>query len=103
MPQMLRLKATRRKGICELRLHCECSLSAFHLSPSAPDHLTEHPWRKPTKIYAACLRHAPDSSTEATPDSADWVECSHVEDSLQFFSDKYFAGGDVIKPNRPRL
>ena len=38
---MLRLKATRRKGICELRLHCECSLSAFHLSPFAPDHLAE--------------------------------------------------------------
>src|SRR5262249_51526701 len=32
-PQMVWLKVTRRKGICELRLHCECSLS---LSTSRP-------------------------------------------------------------------
>jgi len=82
MPQMLRLKATRRKGICELRLHCECSLSAFHLSPFAPDHLAEHTWCEPTKINADGFGEAPDKTPEASPESADRVEFSQVETQL---------------------
>jgi len=53
--------------------------ASFDLSPSAPDHLPEHPGRKPAKIDAACFGESPDKPPETTPESADRVEFSHVE------------------------
>jgi len=57
-------------------------LSAFHLSPSAPDHLSEHPGREPTKINAAGFGEAPDKTPEASPESAYRIEFSQVETQL---------------------
>jgi len=38
MLQMLWHKAARRKGICELRLYCECTLSPLSTCPSPKPH-----------------------------------------------------------------
>src|SRR5262245_13081768 len=63
------LKATKRKGICGLRLHCEQLSSAFHLSPFAPDHLPEYPGSEPAEIDAAGLREALDKTPEPVLES----------------------------------
>jgi hypothetical protein len=48
---MLWHKATRRKGIYELRLHCECSLSSLSASRHfAPDYLAEYQGSEPAKV-----------------------------------------------------
>ena len=95
---MLRLKATRRKGICEQRLHCECSLSAFHLSPPGSDHLPEHPRREPTKVDAASLGQTTDEPPEAAPLATDQIESSQVENSIGLRSPDFTSESPLLVP-----